>query len=218
MNWRAATDFTDAWTLILWGLAGLVSYQVPIYAARYVGREAQLNTAWAAAFRDSYPSGILFVCAYMAIGFAVWAVPLFLLVRLTPRFLRLLIWPLQPLAYLGATMSDRVRDARSERAQLRGLYRTEYKGQFPSFRRFRQYMEWLAASNGAMQPGGFAAARDPYDDALVLLGLSRNSTKAEFITRYRDLMRRVHPDQAGPNDIARRVNEAREVIAARKGW
>lgn len=64
----------------------------------------------------------------------------------------------------------------------------------------------------------FARAPDPLTSAMQLLGLTRPFTKQEFETRYRTLMKGVHPDVAGPNALARQLNEARDVIRKTKAW
>lgn len=56
------------------------------------------------------------------------------------------------------------------------------------------------------------------DDAFALLGLSATCGREEFEARYRDLMKQVHPDRAGPNGMATQLNEARALIRKQKGW
>lgn len=56
------------------------------------------------------------------------------------------------------------------------------------------------------------------DDAFALLGLSVTCRREEFEARYRDLMKQVHPDRAGPNGMATQLNEARALIRKQKGW
>jgi hypothetical protein len=59
---------------------------------------------------------------------------------------------------------------------------------------------------------------DELSDARALLGLPASFTRAEFDTRFKQLVQRVHPDQGGSGELARLVNDARALILKRKGW
>lgn len=67
-------------------------------------------------------------------------------------------------------------------------------------------------------------AGPPFDDAGSLalarrvLGLPEDFTRQAFEIRYRTLMKGVHPDVAGPNDLARQLNEARDTIRRARAW
>jgi hypothetical protein len=56
-------------------VAALLSYQMPVYAARLAGAEDRLNQFWAAGMNDALPAQILFVAFYTIAGFALWAAP-----------------------------------------------------------------------------------------------------------------------------------------------
>ncbi len=59
---------------------------------------------------------------------------------------------------------------------------------------------------------------DPLAAAARLLGLPEGFTRREFEDRYRRLMKGVHPDVAGPNELAVQINAARMTIKERMGW
>lgn len=50
------------------------------------------------------------------------------------------------------------------------------------------------------------------EEALDILGLTGEPTKAEVRTAYRNLMKRVHPDSGGTDGLSRRLTEARDVL------
>lgn len=107
--------------------------------------------------------------------------------------------------------------ARARERKLRHAYRTEFKGQFPSYRAFRAHFD---AVGGEEEKRSAAQAADPFRAACRVLGLPEdgNFSEAAFKARYRDLMKSVHPDVAGPNDRAASVNAASRAIRERKGW
>jgi hypothetical protein len=77
-----------------------------------------------------------------------------------------------------------------------------------------------AKHDGAGSAGGYPPADDPFTAACKLLGLPEAGgfSQAEFKARYQTVIKAVHPDAIGPNALASQVNEARDVIKARKGW
>ncbi|UPT88514.1 molecular chaperone DnaJ [Bradyrhizobium barranii subsp. apii] len=114
-------------------------------------------------------------------------------------------------------------EQRRQRAELRRLYE-EVRGDYASFE------EFLRAFHG----GGKADAKDEtmreeeerkpepvdkFEFACRTLGLSSDAlTQAQLKARFLELMKAVHPDVIGPNVFATQINEAREIIRARKGW
>ncbi|MBZ9944509.1 molecular chaperone DnaJ [Mesorhizobium sp. BR1-1-13] len=115
-------------------------------------------------------------------------------------------------------------ERRRQRIELRRLYE-EVRGDYASFEEFLR----------AFEGGDRADARDdetvreeeelkpePVDKfalACRTLGLSPEAlTQAQLKTRFLELMKAVHPDVIGPNVFASQINEAREIIKARKGW
>ena len=123
-----------------------------------------------------------------------------------------------------------------EEQELRRLYRDEFRDEFRTFREFkRQFREGAAAAGNTGRDTGStggeqqqqqkqdeapAATSDPFAAACRLLGLAEagNFTAAELKTRYRALMKGVHPDVAGPNGLATQINAANSLIKKRKGW
>jgi hypothetical protein len=141
------------------------------------------------------------------------------------RFQWLLIF-----APLRERMAPFARSVQKERTLWRA-YRTEFKGRFRSYLEFRRYFESKGAGGpGANAQGGSgpgrsgqgspAPARDPFSTACSLIGLPADGkfTESEFTARYRALMKGLHPDVAGPNELAAQVNAACGVIKKRKGW
>lgn len=94
-------------------------------------------------------------------------------------------------------------------------YRTEFHRQFESFRAFRAAFD---AQESAGQ--GAAPAPDAFAAACRTMGLPESGQFAEngFKARYRELMKKVHPDIAGPNAHAAEINAASAIIRKRKGW
>lgn len=107
----------------------------------------------------------------------------------------LLVWPLHLLA----------------RALLSMLVRLFGRGPGEHFSYESEEPEWKDVDPFAQKP-------DPLTCAMQLLGLKQGFTKDEFETRYRTLMKGVHPDVAGPNELARQLNEARDIIRRAKPW
>lgn len=48
--------------------------------------------------------------------------------------------------------------------------------------------------------------------ALAVLGLDPGASQEEIRVAHRRLLRNVHPDHGGTDELARRVNEARDVL------
>jgi DnaJ-class molecular chaperone len=64
--------------------------------------------------------------------------------------------------------------------------------------------------NGARTAHGPAAM--PLNEAYLILGLSPGARRDEVFVAYRNLIKRLHPDQGGTNYLASRVNEAKDVL------
>ncbi|TXL75139.1 hypothetical protein FHP25_14740 [Vineibacter terrae] len=59
---------------------------------------------------------------------------------------------------------------------------------------------------------------DPYLEALSLLGLPGDFTRADFNRAYKGAIRKAHPDTGGSKEKAQAVNTARDCVARRRGW
>lgn len=213
---------------------GLISFEMPVYLSRLLGYEAYLHYIWTVAWNDSIPTRILFVAAYMVVGFLIWAGPLGAIVYvLHPVYghdIRamlfaplLLLWKLTAgFRLMMGTKIDAWYGGLKERHELKKLYHTDFKGQFLSFSHFHKYYRWLNDNNQTDMTApirdSFAASSDKFKDAEILLGLPKSYGAQDLSDRYKALLKQVHPDIIGPNDIVRRVTDARNLIKARKGW
>jgi hypothetical protein len=54
----------------------------------------------------------------------------------------------------------------------------------------------------------------PVEDARKLLGVSREASLADIRDAHRRLISRVHPDAGGSEELANRVNVARDILVA----
>ncbi|WP_375396697.1 J domain-containing protein [uncultured Sphingomonas sp.] len=57
---------------------------------------------------------------------------------------------------------------------------------------------------------------DECDAALAVLGLDAAADDAAIRAAHRRLIQAVHPDRGGSADLARRINEARDTLLARR--
>jgi len=62
--------------------------------------------------------------------------------------------------------------------------------------------------------GRFARPAMPVEDARRLLGVSAEADLAEIRAAHRRLIARVHPDAGGSEELARRINAARDTLIA----
>ncbi len=62
--------------------------------------------------------------------------------------------------------------------------------------------------------GRFTAPAMPLEDARRLLGVSSDADLAEIRAAHRRLIARVHPDAGGSEELARRINAARDTLIA----
>ncbi|TPL14817.1 hypothetical protein FJ945_29820 [Mesorhizobium sp. B2-4-9] len=216
------------WIALL--LACLLSYQMPIYIARLTGYEAELASLWATGWGDNLAGRVVFVAVYMVAGLASWLLPVLLIYVLIhprygaswrPRVAAIVSFPFLPFKpwYHRLYQDIEARAEQTERKRgLKQLYKKEFSDQFPSFANFEHFYNW-SETNGLIDPRHrFSIQQDAFEDSILLLSLPERFTDRDLSERYRKLMKCVHPDQIGPNDIARRLNIARDLIAARKGW
>ena len=59
-----------------------------------------------------------------------------------------------------------------------------------------------------------SATAMPVEDARKLLGVGRQASLAEIRDAHRRLISRVHPDAGGSEELANRVNVARDILIA----
>jgi hypothetical protein len=105
---------------------------------------------------------------------------------------------------------------RRQNAELRGMYE-RVRDLYGSYEEFVRSFENGAKESAAAPEAGSA---DPFRAACRTLGLPEAGgfSQAEFKARYQTMIKAVHPDAIGPNALASQVNEARDLIKARKGW
>jgi hypothetical protein len=69
--------------------------------------------------------------------------------------------------------------------------------------------EGSGGASGAGSPGGGAMSEA---EALEILGLEKNPTRAAVNEAHRRLMQKVHPDHGGSNYLASKINEAKDLL------
>ena len=110
---------------------------------------------------------------------------------------------------------------RRQNAELRGMYE-RVKDLYDSYDEFVRSYENGAKDESATRNRAApeAGSGDPFRAACRTLGLPEAGgfSQAEFKARYQTMIKAVHPDAIGPNALASQVNEARDLIKARKGW
>ena len=74
------------------------------------------------------------------------------------------------------------------------------------------------AGDAAQDEEDEAPVRDPYAEALALLGLTVPLTLAELNKAYKRAIRKAHPDAGGSVAAAQAVNLARDEIVRVHGW
>jgi hypothetical protein len=99
-----------------------------------------------------------------------------------------------------------------EQRELRRMYRQDYAGDFPSYRAFLRHWRALRKREQA------ASEADPLEQAIRLMGLPENFTRDDLKQRFRTLIDRIHPDKAGPNELAAQLIAAYTLICKRKNW
>ena len=122
-----------------------------------------------------------------------------------------------------ATQLVRLTEWRYEQRELRRIYREEFAERFPSYRAFLRF--YRAIENGD-DPGTrrderqhpTQAATDPVEAAIRLLGLREGFTRDDLKQRFRTLVKGIHPDMVGPNELATQLINAYTLINERKGW
>ena len=57
-----------------------------------------------------------------------------------------------------------------------------------------------------------APSNMPLEEAYLILGLSPGVRRDDVFAAYRNLIKRLHPDQGGTSYLASRVNEAKDVL------
>lgn len=71
------------------------------------------------------------------------------------------------------------------------------------------------AEASARARSGASSRRMSREKALEVLGVSDGASEREINDRYKELMRRVHPDRGGSSYLATELNEAKRVLLGR---
>lgn len=158
------------------------------------------------------------------------------LVMTAQFYFRVLSYPFILAGELTSQILDRCHQRLIETARLHRLYRSEFAGQFDSYAAFkRNWQSGQRHGDGqshrkrndgpefepeAEDEPAFKEARAPetYREALVELGLKEPFTQAMFKAVYRRRMKEAHPDLAGSDEAATRLNQARDLIKKTRGW
>jgi hypothetical protein len=117
-----------------------------------------------------------------------------------------------------------------EEQELRRLWQREFRAEFRTFKNFKRHFHAGTAGGGnaganeqrhdSEPPRPEPPKPDPFKAACRILGLPEDGafTAAELKKRYLTLIKGVHPDIAGPNELAAQINAACTLIRERKGW
>ncbi len=127
-------------------------------------------------------------------------------------------------AWLHARYLAPLLERRRQRIELRRLYE-EVRGDYASFEDFLRAFDGgdkedapddeTVREEEELKP----EPADKFELACRTFGLSPDAlTQSQLKARFHELMKAVHPDVIGPNVFASQINEAREIIKARKGW
>ena len=127
-------------------------------------------------------------------------------------------------AWLHARYLAPLLERRRQRIELRRLYE-EVRADYASFEEFLRAFEGGGKEDATEDETVREEEErkpepvDKFELACRTLGLSPEAlTQTQFKARFHELMKAVHPDVIGPNIFATQINEAREIIKARKGW
>lgn len=149
-----------------------------------------------------------------------------LAVRLLLASARLALVPvLWPYRKFHARMIAPWLERRRQTAELRRLY-AEVKDQYASYEDFLRAFNGESRVDTDSEEGARrdeqteSAPADAFAAAAALFGLAADGsfTNAEFKAAYRQRMKEAHPDVCGDVALATKLNAARDIINARKGW
>lgn len=158
--------------------------------------------------------------------------------RLVSSTVGLVVLPLQLFADFARntviSLARRVTRPLTEAQELHRIYREEYRDQFRSFWEFKAAFDAANgkgrkanASAGTNDGGqrkrsksgnGAGNAPDAFAQAMRLFGLPANFSREDLKRRYRELIRKAHPDAGGSHAKASAINRAHNLIKKRKGW
>ncbi len=77
--------------------------------------------------------------------------------------------------------------------------------------RFIPYFASRMASANPQKPAASTGAMTR-EEALKVLGLDEQASDEDIVDAHRKLMQKVHPDRGGSDDLAARINEAKQVL------
>lgn len=79
----------------------------------------------------------------------------------------------------------------------------------------RRHEGWQDASASG-QSGPVDSSSMTVEEALQVLGLEPGASEEEIVTAHRRLMQKMHPDRGGSAWVAARINQAKDLLIARK--
>jgi hypothetical protein len=204
LNWMTAQE--GLFCLVLWLAYGLVGFCILLAIAVAVGG-AGLALLWGLRKVKEWALRTSVALARLLGEVMLWVA----------KILGEWLWDVY------ATQLLRLAQWRYEQRELRRLYREEYAADFSSYRAFLRFYRKVAAGEdpGAQRGGSEHAGQvaiDQVEAAIRLLGLPQNFTSDDLKRRFRTLIKGVHPDVVGPNELATQLNDAYTLIKERKGW
>lgn len=147
-------------------------------------------------------------------------------IRLLLAIARLALMPiLWPWRMFRARVIAPWQERRRQMAELHRLY-ADVKDQYATFEEFLSAFNGDDRANANTQDDARqdtqteTAPADAFAAAAALFGLAADGsfTNAAFKAAYRARMKEAHPDLSGDAALATKLNEARDLINARKGW
>ena len=125
-------------------------------------------------------------------------------------------------AFLVVTMEDRLRRIQRMQGQLadeiQGFMQALFASSFDAAT-ILSFAQRLGADFSGSVPG--AASHQAGIDPYRVLGLDRSSAEELVRRRYRELLRKIHPDTAGVEGtefLTQIINEAYRQILRERGW
>jgi hypothetical protein len=216
LGWLATCSAAVQWPvmLVLWALSFVLVLGIARGFLKFVGRLIPALIALAAQIAEATARAL----TAAAFGSGALAVNLLAAAWYPVRC------ALNALAERVNLKIDLLLQGSREEQELRRLYNEEFRAEFATFKEFKRQFESGSTADSGARAGARSEKRETAPDAFAaacrLLGLAETGTftSAELKKRYLTLIKGVHPDVAGPNELATQINAAHSLIKSRKGW